>query len=101
MWQGDVKDQEFVNGGYKAKQFFAELQIDDMYSGRSAKGFIARDIKTNKTYTFFIRDFLDMMKKTKIKQGGLVSGMWGWKKRGQSFGIYYIGHVVKILEPVK
>lgn len=69
--------------------FPANLRLTDMERGRSAAHFIWED-EQGHAFIMFMTDLLDLIQNFTI-ENGVVSGMWGFVKRGQNFGVVYLG----------
>ena len=83
-WQNS-RDIEWVDNF----KFRDNLRISAMRSGRSAKYTIWRDNRGH-TYTMFVSDLIEMMKKCTAQNGSVV-GSWTFVKRGQNYGLKYLG----------
>ena len=68
--------------------FFATMVYVGYYRGRSAAGLQFRDTKTNKHYEMFMTDFDKIVK---LMDKGLLTGYFTFCKRGQNYGIKYVG----------
>lgn len=80
-WQ--MKD----GGGWeRIVPFEAELVIDSMRSGRSAKYVILKNTDTGLTYPMFITDLLKYLESATVVKG-VLKGRWTASKRGQNYGI--------------
>lgn len=69
--------------------FHATLQVDHTISGRSAKYVIWKNAYApldRRTYPMFVTDLLDVAR-FGIQPGGIVSGRWIVRKRGQNYGL--------------
>jgi hypothetical protein len=73
--------------------FRAELTIDHARSGRSAKYVIWTD-PNGRLWPMFIAELLKLIKHG-IAPGGVVLGWWIPCKRGQNFGLRYLGEEPK------
>jgi hypothetical protein len=71
------------------KPFHLCLSLADMYSGRSAKGVIWRH-EDGRTFPMFVVDLLDMLQHCVLSYGVAV-GYWAVRKRGQNYGLVYLG----------
>lgn len=73
--------------------FHATLRVDDMRSGRSAKYLILRHPNSNdeREYPMFVTDLISMLAQTTVTWG-VVSGRWRVRKRGQNYGLVFIGN---------
>lgn len=69
--------------------FPANLRLADMERGRSAAHFIWKD-EQNRRYVMFMTDLLDLIQNFDISHG-VVNGNWAFTKRGQNFGVIYLG----------
>lgn len=72
--------------------FHATLQLDEVRSGRSAKYVILTPPgdTDNRQFPMFIADLLVMLKENTVKHG-IVSGRWCARKRGQNYGLVWLG----------
>lgn len=71
-------------------EFTATLRLEEgVTSGRSAKYVHWREEITNKVYPMFISEFVSLVRNGTIAQGR-ASGRWGFRKRGQNFGIEFV-----------
>lgn len=59
-------------------------------AGRSAK-YLTLIADDGRTFPMFVADFLDMALKHGIPKGGVISGRWVIRKRGQNFGVGFDG----------
>ena len=66
--------------------FFATMTVMSMSRGRSAAYFHLRD-GAGKTYTMFMTDMVDMVKRARLIEKGTVNGRWTFQKRGKNFGV--------------
>lgn len=73
--------------------FYAELEILSMYTGRSAKGLVLRDVDTGREFPMFISDLVDVFQNETLvviehtQAGGRLKGQWTACKRGSNYGI--------------
>lgn len=72
--------------------FHATLQVVDMRSGRSAKYVILKHPNSDdeRAFPMFVTELLDMLAATTVHHG-IVSGRWQVRKRGQNYGLVYLG----------
>lgn len=68
-------------------EFKATLELIEIYDKSK---FIFRDTQKNRVYEIFFTDFIKMIDNTDILKGGIVSGKFGFVKRGASFGIEWL-----------
>lgn len=69
-------------------EFEAEMKFDAIERGRSAARCVFEDIATKKKYRIFMKDISDILKQDQLTiQGGVISGKWGFCKRGENYGI--------------
>lgn len=71
----------------KVEPFLAELEIVEMYSGRSAKGIILADPVSAVQYPMFIGDLVAYIKNGGLISNGTICSWWTASKRGQNYGI--------------
>lgn len=72
--------------------FTATLTLDHMLSGRSAKYVMWKTDEDNpKTHPMFIAELITLLKTGDVKEGGILTGKFGFVKRGKNFGITYLG----------
>ena len=69
--------------------FEAELTLDHARSGRSAKYVIWTD-PGGRLWPMFIAELIDLIRHG-VAPGGVVLGWWIPCKRGQNFGLRYLG----------
>lgn len=67
--------------------FQAELEIDSMRSGRSAKYVIWKDRFSDRRFPMFLVDLLELIKLATVSQGRTPNLTWVVRKRGQNFGL--------------
>jgi len=72
--------------------FEDELEVIDWVKGSSSIQLILRSINTNKNYPMFQFDVLRMLQKSVINKGR-IKGLWSFKKRGTSYGLYFSSEV--------
>lgn len=83
---------DFRTASWEAvRPFFAQLTIDGMETGRSAKRVIFKDAN-GKKYPMFVADLVKGIQKgtfaiTPTDGGGVVSAWWTATKRGANYGI--------------
>jgi ABC-type phosphate transport system auxiliary subunit len=92
----------FLNGnlqqyayGYSAGQydwrenvpFKKLLTLDSLYSGRSAKGVIWRDMDGN-TYPMFVTDLIELINLHELAYGKVLA-YWVVQKRGENYGLRF------------
>ena len=73
-----------------AFEFEAALRFVDMRSYGHAKYMVVEDVQTGLRYSMFVRDFVDTVDRAIIDHG-VIAGRWGFRKRGQEFGVEYQG----------
>lgn len=69
--------------------FEAELALNDMRSGRSAKYVLWHD-KEGHEFPMFVVDLLDLLKGNVVRYG-VVDGRFAVRKRGQNYGLVFVG----------
>lgn len=72
----------------KWHMFKATLLIDKIVRYGHVARFQATDPEKGRVYPLFMADVLDIMKRVGIEPGGLVTGTWGFCKRGARYGVY-------------
>jgi hypothetical protein len=74
------------------EEFTDTYVVEGSYRGRSAAGFELKSKTTGGECVMMIADMRDMLLNATIVKGE-VSGRWIFKKRGQNYGISYVGEV--------
>lgn len=73
--------------------FRATIRVIDMYSGRSAKGFIVEDDEGHH-YQMFTTDMLELLTNAEVRastyRGVVFDGIWAISKRGQNWGLKWL-----------
>lgn len=69
--------------------FDATLELDSVRSGNSAKYLVVVDRATDKRYVLFVADLVAAARTTTITNGR-ITGRWGFCKRGQNYGVYWM-----------
>lgn len=72
------------------KEFTTAIRYDGYARGRSAAYFLWRDTNSNARYPMFLADIDDMIRSGMLT-GTLVAGRFTVVKRGQNYGIRYVG----------
>jgi hypothetical protein len=62
------------------------MRFTSFYRGRSAAGFVVTSQTTGKKYTVFLVD-VEAILQHGVQLGGIVSGTWGFVKRGTNYGL--------------
>lgn len=71
--------------------FYASLNIDGIYSGRSAKGLTLKD-DNGKEYSMFLTDLVEALKNPEVHVSlGRIAGYWTAAKRGSNYGVKFVG----------
>lgn len=70
--------------------FHARIHIDDSVRGRSAANFKVTD-EDNNRFTIHLNSLLKIIQSVGIEQNGYVEGYWQFVKRGQNYGIEFVG----------
>jgi len=70
-------------------EFDATLTFDGFYRGRSAAGTTFINKQTGLSYSMFLKDFDEVIRKG-IFNGGLIIGRFTFQKRGKNYGIRMI-----------
>ena len=76
--------------------FIATMTLDTLERGRSAKFLTVTDGLGVK-YCLFVVDLLAALKAAGCEKGGVIHGYWEFCKRGQNFGIRYVGSEAEFL----
>lgn len=63
------------------------LVVDSFSRGRSAANINAKSKTTGIEYTFFMSDFLDVVRECTIVKGEIEEKQWVFVKKGANFGI--------------
>lgn len=70
--------------------FYDIMKVTGLYSGRSAKGYTLEGTDTGRWY-MFSADMLKIIQNHSIHTGNII-GYWEVCKRGQNYGLRYLGH---------
>lgn len=87
----DVGYYYVENYGYKYVDNFEwidTLEYERFGRGNSAAHLFFKSMITGKSYQMFLKDFEDIVKRL---VDGKISGKWTFCKRGQYFGVRYLG----------
>lgn len=77
---------------YKTKFFEDVLEVYGYIRGQSAARICLRSkIEEYREYEMFLSDFIEMVMNNDLFKG-LITGKFGWHKKGCNFGIYYVGN---------
>lgn len=68
-------------------RFSAKMQLVTLYSGRSAKGAVIKDLNTGKQYQMFMTDFISAIIANVVDHGLFPEMEWEAVKRGANYGI--------------
>ena len=68
-------------------KFSAQMEVVSLYSGRSAKGAVVKDVDTDKKYQVFMTDFIDAVRGHQVAYGVFPWMEWEACKRGANYGI--------------
>jgi hypothetical protein len=89
--QWDMGQWYVENYGYKYVDNFEwidTLEYETFGRGNSAAHLFFKSVITGKSYQMFLKDFENIVK---LLVDGKVSGKWTFCKRGQNYGVKYLG----------
>jgi len=87
-WLGYGQDWRVAGWREILQPFYAVMTIEDIYSGRSAKGIVLSD-ENGTRYPMFIKDFVELAKNGTVSEGK-IAGFWTGSKRGNNYGIKFV-----------
>jgi hypothetical protein len=67
--------------------FRAQLKLDGMTSGYSAKYLKWVDINTGHRYSMFVADLIELLNERTVSKGLTMDSLWVVRKRGNNYGI--------------
>lgn len=71
-------------------EFVATLRYVTFERGRSAAHLYFEDVETDKQYVMFLIELDDILKHNAM-HGNCVTGRWTFTKRGQNYGVKWLG----------
>jgi DNA-binding PadR family transcriptional regulator len=71
--------------------FTATITMEKSHSGRSAKYLLWRDVDDDVQLPMFVVDLVEMIKQGATIHDGKVTATWQVRKRGQNYGLSYVG----------
>lgn len=72
--------------------FSARLRLRGTIRGRSAAYFVWEDAEDwDREHPMFLAEMTDLVQGAGVEPGGFVSGWWRVCKRGQNYGLKYLG----------
>lgn len=93
-YQTKIENQEYITVEtivWKENfEFEDELYVLGMSRGRSAANFTLVSQTNGKSYNLFMTDMVDMLQNGVINKGK-IKGKWTFVKRGQNYGIKFLG----------
>lgn len=74
-----------------SEEFSATMKLRLLERGKSAVIFWWERTFDNARFPMFASEIFDLAQYNGICPGGVVSGRWGFTKRGDNYSIYFIG----------